>query len=69
MFLSYDLIKKYKLKDKFKIVNDNNITLKITRIIYEPEKIFDKKININQKLKKIYNEIKKYKWEDIMCID
>ena len=50
---------KHKLKDKFKIelsrfhinriVNDNNITLKITRIRHEPEKRFGKDININQK--------------------
>jgi len=55
---------KHKLKDKFKIelsrfhinriVNDNNITLKITRIRHEPEKRFGKDININQKLKEFY---------------
>ena len=58
---------KHKLKEKFKIelsrfhinrvVNDNNITLKITKIRHEPEKRFGKEININQKLK------------DIICID
>jgi transposase len=57
---------KHKLKDKFKIelsrfhinriVNDNNITLKITRIRHEPEKRFGKEININQKLKEFYDE-------------
>jgi transposase len=70
---------KHKLKDKFKIelsrfhinriVNDNNITLKITRIRHEPEKRFGKEININQKLKEFYDEIKKHKLEDIICID
>ena len=54
---------KHKLKEKFKIefsrfhinrvVNDNNITLKITRIRHEPEKQFGKGININQKIKRI----------------
>ena len=63
---------KHKLKDKFKIelsrfhinriVNDNNITLKITRIRHEPEKRFGKEININQKLKEFYDEIKKHKF-------
>ena len=70
---------KHKLKDKFKIelsrfhinriVNDNNITLKITRIRHEPEKRFGKEININQNLKEFYDEIKKHKLEDIICID
>jgi thymidylate kinase len=69
----------HKLKDKFKIelsrfhinriVNDNNITLKMTRIRHEPEKRFGKEININQKLKEFYDEIKKHKLEDIICID
>ena len=70
---------KHKLKNKFKIelsrfhinriITDNNITLKITRIRHEPEKRFGKEININQKLKEFYNEIKKHKLEDIICID
>jgi len=70
---------KHKLKDKFKIelsrfhinriITDNNITLKITRIRHEPEKRFGKDININQKLKEFYDEIKKHKLEDIICID
>lgn len=70
---------KHKSKDKFKIelskfhinkiVNDNNITLKITRIRHEPKKRFGKEININQKLKEFYDEIKKHKLEDIICID
>ena len=70
---------KHKLKDKFKIelsrfhinriVNDNNITLKITRIRHEPEKRFGKDIDINKKLDEFYEEIKQYKLEDIICID
>jgi len=35
----------------------------------EPEKRFGKDININQKLKEFYDEIKKHKLEDIICID
>jgi len=46
-----------------------NLTLKITRIRHEPEKRFGKEININQKLKEFYDEIKKHKLEDIICID
>jgi transposase len=52
-----------------RIINDNNITLKITRIRHEPIKRFGKDININDKLKEFYQEIKKYKIEDIICID
>ena len=70
---------KHKLKDKFKIelsrfhinriVNDNNVTLKITRIRHEPTKRFGKDVDINKKLKEFYEEIKKYKLEDVICID
>ena len=68
-----------KLKEKFnisisryhinRIINDNNKTLKITRIRHEPIKRFGKDININEKIKEFYDEIKKYKIEDIICID
>ena len=68
-----------KLKDKYKdanlsttqifrVINDNNITLKLTRIRHEPIKRFGKEININSKIKDFYDEVKKYKIEDI-CID
>jgi transposase len=70
---------KNKLKDKFnieisrfhinRIVNDNNITLKITRILHEPTKRFGKDVDINEKLKEFYDEIRKHKLEDIICID
>lgn len=70
---------KHKLKEKFKvklsrfhinrIITDNNITLKLTRIRYLPDKRFGKDIDINKKLKEFYDEIKKYKLEDIICID
>ena len=68
-----------KLKEKFnvslsrfhinRIINDNNITLKITRIRHEPVKRFGKDIDINKKLDEFYEEIKQYKLEDIICID
>jgi len=68
-----------KLKDKYKtdisttqifrVINDNNITLKQTRIRHEPIKRFGKEININNKLNDFYNEVKKYKIQDIICID
>ena len=69
-----------KLKDKYKdanlsttqifrVINDNNITLKLTRIRLEPVKRFGKDININSKIKDFYDEVKKYKIEDIICID
>jgi hypothetical protein len=52
-----------------RVVKDNNITLKITRIRYEPNKRFGKDIDINKKIKEFYDEVKKYKIEDIICID
>ena len=45
---------------------DNNITLKLTRIRHEPVKRFGKDININSKIKEFYDEVKKYKIEDII---
>jgi len=69
-----------KLKENFKdieltrrhiqnIIKDNYITLKLTHIRHMPIKRFGKNININEKIKEFYNEIKKYKIEDIICID
>jgi len=52
-----------------RIIKDNNITLKITRIRHEPVKRFGKDIDINANIKKFYEEIKKYKIKDIICID
>jgi transposase len=52
-----------------RVVKDNNITLKITRVRHEPTKRFGKDIDINQKIKEFYEEVKKYKLEDIICID
>ena len=69
-----------KLKDKFKdlevtrrhladIIKDNNVLLKLTHIRHEPNKRFGKDININEKLKEFYKEIKKHNIKDIICID
>jgi transposase len=69
-----------KLKEKFKdidisrrhisrIIKDNFYSLKLTRFRHEPEKRFGKEININDKLKEFYKEIKKHKLEDIIAID
>jgi transposase len=52
-----------------RIINDNNITLKLTRIRHEPVKRFGKDIDINNNLKEFYDEVKKYKIEDVICID
>ena len=69
-----------KLKDKYKgvdlsttqifrIIKDNNISLKLTRIRHEPTLRFGKEINIDHKIKDFYEAVKKYKIEDIICID
>jgi transposase len=69
-----------KLKEKFpdldlskmhvhRIIRDNNITLKLTRLRHEPKLRFGKEVDINKKLKEFYIEVKKYKLEDIICID
>ena len=52
-----------------RIIHDNNITLKMTRIRHEPVKRFGKDIDITKSIKEFYDEIKKYKIEDIICID
>jgi len=43
--------------------------LKLTRIRHEPILRFGKPIEINNKLKEFYNEIKKYNLDNIICID
>ena len=69
-----------KLKDKYKgvdlsttqifrVIKDNNISLKLTRIRHEPTLRFGKEININHKIKDFYEEVKKFKIKDIICID
>ena len=69
-----------KLKEKFTnlelsrrhlsdIVKDNNISLKLTHLRHEPTTRFGKEINIKDKLKIFYDEIKKFNIKDIICID
>jgi transposase len=69
-----------KAKEKFKdfnislrhisnIIKDNHISLKLTHIRHEPIKRFGKDIDINKNIKEFYKEVKKYKIEDIICID
>ena len=41
----------------------------MTRIRHEPVKRFGKDIDINKSIKEFYDEVKKYKIEDIICID
>jgi transposase len=52
-----------------RIIHDNNITLKMTRLRHEPVKRFGKDIDINKSIKEFYDEVKKYKIDDIICID
>ena len=52
-----------------RIIKDNHITLKLTHIRHEPVLRFGKEIDINKNIKEFYNEVKKYKIEDIICID
>jgi len=69
-----------KAKEKFKdfnisimhlsrIIKDNHISLKLTHIRHEPILRFGKEIDINKNIKEFYKEVKKYKIEDIICID
>jgi hypothetical protein len=45
-----------------RIIHDNNITLKMTRIIHEPTKrFFGKDIYINKNIKEFYDEVKNTK--------
>ncbi len=52
-----------------RIIKDNHISLKLTHIRHEPIKRFGKDIDINKNIKEFYKEVKKYKIEDIICID
>jgi len=52
-----------------RIINDNNYSLKLTRIRHEPILRFGKPIEINKKLKEFYTEVKKYNLDDVICID
>ena len=53
----------------FRVIRDNNITLKMKRHLHEPVKRFGKDIDIKSKIKDFYDEVKNYKIEDIICLD
>jgi transposase-like protein len=68
------------LKDKFKdldirithlhrIIKNNHISLKITKLRHEPIKRFGKDINIYKQIKDFYENIKQYTINDIICIN
>lgn len=78
MITTKDLL--IKLKEKFpnlklsrfhlsRIIRDNNITLKQRRWRHEPIKRYGKPVDIKKQLKEFYKTIKKYKLDDIICID
>lgn len=52
-----------------RVIRDNYISLKQTRIRHEPNIRFGKPVDINKQLKLFYSEIAKHKLEDIICID
>ena len=54
---------------KKSLIGNSIFLLKITRIRHEPNKRFGKDIDINKKIKEFYDEVKKHKIEDIICID
>lgn len=53
----------------WRIVRDNNITLKLKRVRHIPQLRFGKPVNIDSQLQNFYNTIKKYDIDDIICID
>ena len=69
-----------KLKDKFKdldisithlhrIIKNNHISLKITKLRHQPIKRFGKDINIHKQIKDFYDNVKQYNINNIICID
>lgn len=69
-----------KLKDKFKdldisithlhrIIKNNHISLKITKLRHEPIKRFGKDINIHKQIQDFYDNVKQYNINDMICID
>ena len=52
-----------------KVLDDNYITLKLKRLRHEPLKRYGKNVNIKKLINIFYEEIKKYKLDDIICID
>lgn len=69
-----------KLRDEFddfdvtpqwfgEVLRDNNLTRKRTRINHQPEKRYNKDINIQDELTKFYAKIKKYPIDKIISVD
>jgi len=52
-----------------RVVRDNNLTLKRTRLRHEPVQRYGKPIDIKEQLQEFYNTIKKYKIDDMISID
>ena len=53
----------------YRVVKDNNITLKQTKVRHEPKTRYKKPIDINKQIDEFYKIIKKYKLNDIISID
>jgi len=53
----------------YRIVKDNNITLKQTKVRHEPKTRYKKPIDINKQINEFYKTIKKYNLNDIISID
>jgi transposase len=51
------------------VLRDNNLTRKRTRINHQPEKRYNKDINIQDELNKFYAKVKKYPIDKIISID
>lgn len=73
-----DLLNKLKKKYKdvdltkmqiYRVVKDNNITLKQTKLRHIPKLRYKKPVNINKQLKDFYKKVKKYNLDDIISID
>ena len=73
-----DLLQKLKNKYKdvdytemqvYRVIKDNNITLKQTKLRHVPKTRFRKPIDVKKQLKQFYKEVKKHKLENIICID
>ena len=52
-----------------RVVKDNNIILKQTRLRHELKTRYRKPVDINKQLKIFYKNIKEYKLNNIICID
>ena len=70
----------YLIKNKFsdfniterhldKVLDDNYITLKLKRLRHKPLKRYGKNVNIKELIDNFYKEVKKYKLDNIICID